>query len=110
MNFFGSLFSDDHGSNLGNGDSRQGIGGATLNGQGETWGKQILLYKEANRIDLLKKNEFDKSILKWISDLCLQNSTFFSNKVLLELGAGSGLASISLFTHANIFSTELIKE
>ncbi|GAB70075.1 hypothetical protein PCYB_008240 [Plasmodium cynomolgi strain B] len=63
MYFFGSLFSDDHGSNLGNGDSRQGIGGATLNVQGETWGKQILLYKEANRIDLLKKNEFDKSIL-----------------------------------------------
>ncbi|GAB66700.1 hypothetical protein PCYB_094840, partial [Plasmodium cynomolgi strain B] len=237
MNFFGNIFSDDHDGSLGNGDSRQGVGGATLNGQGETWGKQIRLYKEANKIDLLKKNEFDKSILseafnaqdenilhlvlshpmssvldeqdgravsgmcsgvanrgdsapnshndtafttnladvkiiqectrqllinekakvksgeseeeaiirireiglnyfgnsfedgktsgeevhshnditginiwecclmisKWISDLCLQNSTLFSNKVVLELGAGSGLASISLFTHANIF-------
>ncbi|GAB69579.1 hypothetical protein PCYB_003280 [Plasmodium cynomolgi strain B] len=28
-----------------------------------TWGKQIRLYKEFNKIDLLKKNEFDKSIL-----------------------------------------------
>ncbi|GAB66698.1 hypothetical protein PCYB_094820 [Plasmodium cynomolgi strain B] len=63
MNFFGSIFSDDHDGSLGNGDSRQGVGGATLNGQGETWGKQIRLYKEANKIDLLKKNEFDKSIL-----------------------------------------------
>ncbi|GAB69564.1 hypothetical protein PCYB_003130 [Plasmodium cynomolgi strain B] len=63
MNFFGSIFSDDHDSSLGIGDSRKGIGGATLNSQGETWGKQIHLYKEANKIDLLKKNEFDKSIL-----------------------------------------------
>ncbi|GAB69559.1 hypothetical protein PCYB_003080 [Plasmodium cynomolgi strain B] len=37
MNFFGNIFSDDHDGNLGNGDSRQDVGGATLNGQGETW-------------------------------------------------------------------------
>ncbi|GAB69829.1 hypothetical protein PCYB_005780 [Plasmodium cynomolgi strain B] len=42
-------------------------------------------------------------ISKWISELCLQNSTPFSKKVVLELDAGSGLASISLFTHGNIF-------
>lgn len=249
MNFFGSIFSDDGDGSLANGDSRQGAGVAALNGQGETWGKQIRLYKEANKIDLLRKNEFDKSILseafnaqdenilhlvlshpissvldeqdgravsgvsgisgmssvrgvgsfvedrgegapsghndtafttnleeakiiqesthqllinekakvkkaegeeeviirireiglnyfgnsfedgktsgeeihshnditginiwecclvisKWISDMCLQNSTLFSNKEVLELGAGSALASISLFTYANIF-------
>ncbi|ANQ08260.1 Uncharacterized protein PCOAH_00027630 [Plasmodium coatneyi] len=230
MNFFGSILTDDQSG------SRQNVGGATLNGQGEKWGRQINLYKEANKIDLLKKNEFSKSILseafnaqdenilhlvlshpmssvldeqdknamdgingvgncqdsapsrhngeafttnledakiiqecthqllinekakvknaeseeeaiirireiglnyfgnsfedgktsgeeihshnditginiwecclmmsKWISDLCLENSTPFSNKVVLELGAGSGLGSISLFTHANIF-------
>ncbi|GAB69728.1 hypothetical protein PCYB_004770 [Plasmodium cynomolgi strain B] len=43
--------------------SAHGVGGATLNGDGEMWGKQIRLYKEVNKIDLLKKNEFDKSIL-----------------------------------------------
>ncbi|GAB69664.1 hypothetical protein PCYB_004130, partial [Plasmodium cynomolgi strain B] len=63
MNFSGSISSDDHDGSLGNGDSRQAVGGATLSGQGETWGKQIYLYKEAKIIDLLKKNEFDKSIL-----------------------------------------------
>ncbi|GAB69776.1 hypothetical protein PCYB_005250, partial [Plasmodium cynomolgi strain B] len=62
-NFLGNIFSDDHDGSLGNGDSKQGVGGTTLNGQGETWGKQTRLYKEANEIDLLKKNEFDKSIL-----------------------------------------------
>ncbi|KJP85871.1 hypothetical protein AK88_04519 [Plasmodium fragile] len=236
MNFFGSIFSDHHDASLCNGDRREGIGGAILSGQGETWAKRIHLYKESNKIDLLKKNEFNKSILseafnaqdenilhlvlshpmssvldeqdgctvsgvsgvanredsaanghngtafttnlgeakiiqecthqmlinerakikngeseeeavirireiglnyfgntfedsktteeevhshkditginiwecclmisKWISDLCLQDSTLFSNKAVLELGAGSGLASISLFTHANIF-------
>ncbi|GAB70020.1 hypothetical protein PCYB_007690 [Plasmodium cynomolgi strain B] len=63
MNFFGNIFSDDHDGSLGNGDSRQGVGGATLNGQRETWGKQIRLYKEASKIYLLRKNEFYKSIL-----------------------------------------------
>ncbi|GAB70007.1 hypothetical protein PCYB_007560 [Plasmodium cynomolgi strain B] len=52
MNFFGNIFSDDHDGSLGNGDSRQGVGG-----------KQTRLYKEANKIDLLRKNEFYKSIL-----------------------------------------------
>ncbi|GAB69575.1 hypothetical protein PCYB_003240 [Plasmodium cynomolgi strain B] len=63
INFFGSIFSDDHDGSLGNGDSRQGVGGATLNGKVETLRKQIRLYKEANKIDLLKKNESKKSIL-----------------------------------------------
>ncbi|EUD67273.1 hypothetical protein C922_02423 [Plasmodium inui San Antonio 1] len=241
MNFFASIFFDDDDGSFGNGDNMQGVGGATLNIQGKTWGKQIRLYKEANKIDLLKKNEFNKSILseafnaqdenilhlvlshpissvlddqdaravsgmssgvlsgvangengarnshdgtafttnledakiiqecthellinekakvkneeieeqaiirireiglnyfgnsfedgktsgeevhshnditginiwecclvisKWISDLCLQNATLFSNKAVLELGGGTGLASISLFTHANVF-------
>ncbi|GAB69696.1 hypothetical protein PCYB_004450 [Plasmodium cynomolgi strain B] len=35
MNFFGSIFSDDHDDSLGYGDSRKGVGGATLNGQDE---------------------------------------------------------------------------
>ncbi|GAB69548.1 hypothetical protein PCYB_002970 [Plasmodium cynomolgi strain B] len=42
-------------------------------------------------------------ISKWIYDLCLQNSPLFRNNMVLEFGAVSGLASISLFTHANIF-------
>ncbi|GAB69882.1 hypothetical protein PCYB_006310 [Plasmodium cynomolgi strain B] len=63
MNFFGIIFSDSNDGSLGNGDSRQHVGGAILNGKGETWGKQILLYNEAKIIDLLKKNEIDKSIL-----------------------------------------------
>ncbi|GAB69589.1 hypothetical protein PCYB_003380 [Plasmodium cynomolgi strain B] len=156
-----------------NGDSRQDVGEATLNSHEETWRKQICLYKEANKIDLLKKNQFDKSILSEAfiaqdenilhlvlsppmssvleeldvramsgmssgvanrgdrtpnshKDTALttnleegkiihecthellinekaKNRTLSSNKMVFELGAGSGLASISLFTHANIF-------
>ncbi|CRG96477.1 methyltransferase, putative [Plasmodium gallinaceum] len=37
---------------------------------------------------------------KWICDLCLENN--FSNKNVLEIGAGSGLASISLFVYSNV--------
>ncbi|GAB69545.1 hypothetical protein PCYB_002940 [Plasmodium cynomolgi strain B] len=172
MNFFRSIFSDDHNGSLGNGDSRKGVGGATLNGKEEMWGKQICLYKKANKIDLLKKNEFYKSILSEAfnahdeiflhlilshlmssvlddqdgravsgksggmcrgvviradsalnshNDTALKtkledakiiqecvNQLFINekenNKVVLELGAGSGLDSILLFTHTNIFS------
>lgn len=236
MNFFGNIFSDNNYNRLGNGDSGNNVGNNILSGQRETWEEQIRLYKGANKIDLLRKNEFSKNILseafnaqdenilhlvlshpmssvlddqgehimsnvngvansqdnapsghedtsfttnlgdakiiqecthhllisreakikngeneeeaiirireiglnyfgnsfedgrtsgeeihshnditginiweccltmsKWICDLCVQNNTLFNNKVVLELGAGSGLGSISLFTHANIF-------
>ncbi|CRH00298.1 methyltransferase, putative [Plasmodium relictum] len=39
---------------------------------------------------------------KWICDLCLGN--MFSNKNVLEIGAGSGLASISLFIYSSVIN------
>ncbi|SOV80351.1 methyltransferase, putative [Plasmodium reichenowi] len=39
---------------------------------------------------------------RWFSDLSLQN--FFSNKNILEIGAGSGLASITIFIYSNIYN------
>ncbi|SOV16063.1 methyltransferase, putative [Plasmodium sp. gorilla clade G2] len=39
---------------------------------------------------------------RWYSDLCLEN--FFFNKNILEIGAGSGMASITLFIYSHLYN------
>ncbi|SOV23499.1 methyltransferase, putative [Plasmodium sp. DRC-Itaito] len=39
---------------------------------------------------------------RWFSDLCLEN--FFFNKNILEIGAGSGMASITLFIYSHLYN------
>ncbi|GAB69469.1 hypothetical protein PCYB_002180, partial [Plasmodium cynomolgi strain B] len=67
---------------------------------GKTSGEGVYSHNDITEINIW---ECFLMISKWIYDLWLQNITLFSNKVVLELGAGSGLARISLFTHAYIF-------
>ncbi|VWU49770.1 methyltransferase, putative [Hepatocystis sp. ex Piliocolobus tephrosceles] len=53
--------------------------------------------------DVTGINIWESSIIasKWISDFCIENNFFFNNKNCLEIGAGCGLVSLSLFMYAN---------
>ncbi|ETB57483.1 hypothetical protein YYC_04372 [Plasmodium yoelii 17X] len=54
--------------------------------------------------DITGINIWECSIIasKWLVDMCIQDNLIFSNKNILEIGAGCALNSISLFIHSNI--------
>ncbi|SBT35810.1 methyltransferase, putative [Plasmodium ovale wallikeri] len=54
--------------------------------------------------DITGINIWESSIIlsKWISDLLYEKKIIFNNKNVLEVGAGCGLASLSLFIYSNI--------
>ncbi|GAB69426.1 hypothetical protein PCYB_001740 [Plasmodium cynomolgi strain B] len=67
---------------------------------GKTSGEEVHSHNDITGINIL---ECCLLISKWISEFFLQNSTPFRNKVLLEHDAWTGLSSISIFAHTNIF-------